>query len=160
MKTIMAITAVLFTTTLVWLTMSVGQAQAHTVTPQTCTAVAALYPPGQRRAVRTRCVRLAAKHAWAHDYQSCLRRATSIGRNKCVIRLVFGSWGGEAVSVAGCESTWNTRAENGQYKGLFQMGSHERATYGHGSTALIQSQSAHRYFVASGRDWSPWECKP
>ena len=34
-----------------------------------------------------------------------------------------------------CESGLRTDAQNGQYLGLFQMGSSERRIYGHGSTA-------------------------
>jgi len=66
----------------------------------------------------------------------------------------------EALRVAWCESRYNTRARNGQYHGLFQMGDWERRTYGHGHDAWTQARAAYRYFVASGRDWSPWECKP
>jgi hypothetical protein len=73
---------------------------------------------------------------------------------------VFGSHCGQALSVAWCESRHSTTAQNGQYLGLFQMGSHERQTYGHGDTAHQQAVAAHRYFVLSGRDWSPWSCKP
>lgn len=40
------------------------------------------------------------------------------------------------------------------------MGSSERRIYGHGDTFLDQAIAAHKYFVASGRDWSPWSCKP
>lgn len=77
-----------------------------------------------------------------------------------VIRLVFGGHADEALRVAWCESKWHTGAENGQYMGLFQMGSGERARYGHSASALGQARSAYRYFVASGLDWSPWSCKP
>lgn len=76
------------------------------------------------------------------------------------ICLVFKSRCGEALRVSHCESRFDTNAENGQYLGLFQMGRHERATYGHGSTPRAQALAAHRYFVASGSDWSPWTCKP
>jgi hypothetical protein len=72
---------------------------------------------------------------------------------------VFGSHCEEAVAVAWCESRLSTNAENGQYRGLFQMGSYERSLFGHGSTAHDQSLAAHRYFVRSGRDWSPWACR-
>ncbi|MGH3127359.1 MAG: hypothetical protein ACRDPX_05525 [Gaiellaceae bacterium] len=72
---------------------------------------------------------------------------------------VFGSYCEEAVAVAWCESRLNTDAQNGQYRGLFQMGSDERSLFGHGSTAHDQSLAAHRYFVRSGRDWSPWACR-
>jgi len=78
------------------------------------------------------------------------------------IRVVFGGHSEEALSVASCESghTYSVNAQNGQYLGIFQMGSNERETYGHGNTPYAQAKAAHRYFVASGRDWSPWECKP
>jgi hypothetical protein len=76
------------------------------------------------------------------------------------ICTVFGSYCQEALAIAWCESRLSTRAQNGQYLGLFQMGSSERRLFGHGPTALEQAASAHKYFVRSGRDWSPWSCKP
>lgn len=78
------------------------------------------------------------------------------------IRLVFGPYADQAIRVSDCETggTFDTGARNGQYLGIFQLGRWERATYGHGSTALGQAQAAYRYFVDSGRDWSPWECQP
>jgi hypothetical protein len=73
---------------------------------------------------------------------------------------VFGAYCGQALRVARCESGYSVHAQNGQYLGLFQMGSSERRLFGHGETALEQAQAAYRYFVRSGRDWSPWSCKP
>jgi len=73
---------------------------------------------------------------------------------------VFGSYCKQALQVARCESGYRTSAENGQYRGLFQMGSSERQLFGHGASALDQARAAYRYFVRSGRDWSPWACKP
>ncbi len=73
---------------------------------------------------------------------------------------VFGSYCGQALRVARCESGYSVEAQNGQYLGLFQMGTSERRIFGHGETALEQAQAAYRYFVRSGRDWSPWSCKP
>jgi len=75
------------------------------------------------------------------------------------ICTVFGSYCQEAIAVAWCESRLRTTAENGQYLGLFQMGSYERSLFGHGTTARDQALAAHRYFVRSGRDWSPWSCR-
>jgi hypothetical protein len=72
---------------------------------------------------------------------------------------VFGNYCSEALAVADCESGISPRATNGQYLGAFQMGSSERQTYGHGETVYEQAQAAYRYFVASGRDWSPWSCR-
>ena len=66
----------------------------------------------------------------------------------------------EAIRVAKCESSLRTTARNGQYLGLFQMGRWARSRYGHSHTARGQAVAAHRYFVASGRDWSPWSCQP
>lgn len=76
------------------------------------------------------------------------------------ICAVFGRYCAQAIQVARCESGIRTWAENGQYLGIFQMGSSERRIYGHGSTVLEQARAAWRYFVRSGRDWSPWSCKP
>lgn len=72
---------------------------------------------------------------------------------------VFGPYCEQAVAVAWCESRLQTTAQNGQYLGLFQMGSYERDLFGHGTTARDQALAAHRYFVVSGRDWSPWSCR-
>jgi len=80
---------------------------------------------------------------------------------KAAICDVFGRrYCRQALSVSWCESRHTTTARNGQYLGLFQMGWSERVLYGHGSTARKQALAAHRYFVVSGRDWSPWSCKP
>jgi hypothetical protein len=76
------------------------------------------------------------------------------------ISYVFGPYAGQALRVAWCESRYLTTATNGQYLGAFQMGSSERAKYGHGWNAWAQAVSAYRYFADSGFDWSPWECKP
>lgn len=76
------------------------------------------------------------------------------------IRIVFGRYAADALEVARCESGLSTAAQNGQYVGLFQMGSSERIRYGHGPTAHEQALAAYRYFMSSGRDWSPWGCKP
>jgi hypothetical protein len=68
----------------------------------------------------------------------------------------------EAWSVARCETggTMSVWANNGQYLGLFQMGAYARGRYGHSTNPWGQARAAHRYYVASGRDWSPWTCKP
>jgi hypothetical protein len=86
------------------------------------------------------------------------RRAATSPR--AAICDVFGQYCRQAVAVAWCESRLTTTAQNGQYLGLFQMGSYERRLFGHGLTARAQAMAAHAYFVRSGRDWSPWSCKP
>ena len=86
------------------------------------------------------------------------RRLASLPPRKAICN-VFGSRCDEAISIAWCESRLSTSAQNGQYLGLFQMGSHERNMFGHGSSAHAQARAAHRYFVLSGRDWSPWSCR-
>ena len=86
------------------------------------------------------------------------RRLAKLPPRKAIC-TVFGSYCQEAVAVAWCESRLSTSAQNGQYQGLFQMGSYERSLFGHGSNAHDQSLAAHRYFVRSGRDWSPWACR-
>lgn len=81
------------------------------------------------------------------------------GSVNTIICRVFGSGEcGEATRVAYCESRDRLDAVNGQYEGIFQMGSHERATYatiGY-STVYEQVVAAHNYFVAAG--WGPWSC--
>ena len=52
---------------------------------------------------------------------------------------VFDSYCREAVAVAWCESRLTTTAANGQYRGLFQMGSYERGLFGHGDTGHEQA---------------------
>jgi hypothetical protein len=79
---------------------------------------------------------------------------------KAAICDAFDSYCDEAVQVAWCESHLQPSAHNGQYLGLFQMGSYARELYGHGPTAHDQAVAAHKYFVSSGRNWSPWSCKP
>lgn len=76
--------------------------------------------------------------------------------------------GNEAIGVAKCESSryWSEgrpqEARNGQYRGMFQMGERERDIYGHGPDPWTQAIAAFRYYVGSGRDWSPWDwrCQP
>ncbi len=77
-----------------------------------------------------------------------------------IICITFGPYCRQAQRVAYCESTYNIYATNGQYLGLFQMGSFARARYGHSWSAWGQSKAAYRYFIDSGKDWSPWQCKP
>ena len=85
------------------------------------------------------------------------RRLAKLPPRKAIC-TVFGSYCQEAIAVAWCESRLLTTAQNGQYLGLFQMGSYERSLFGHGMSAHAQASAAHRYFVLSGRDWSPWGC--
>lgn len=89
------------------------------------------------------------------------RRARLLENPTAAILFVFGPvYGPEALRVASCESGRGIWASNGQYLGMFQMGYFARSKYGHSSTALGQARAAFAYFVDSGRDWSPWSCKP
>ena len=62
----------------------------------------------------------------------------------------------KAFDVIACETggKYNTTAQNGQYIGLFQMGSWARARYGHGPSASSQARAAHRLYAVAG--WRPW----
>jgi len=108
-----------------------------------------------------------------HPTEGCAAKAALVHRQKVrrlaayraatpasVICRVFGDHCQEALQVSRCESGLTTTAQNGQYLGLFQMGSNERRIYGHGSTATAQASAAHRYFIDSGSNWGPWSCKP
>lgn len=97
---------------------------------------------------------------WDARAEATCRVARAVGTPAGAICVVFGDRCEEALSVARCESGLSTRAVNGQYLGLFQMGDYARGRYGHGSTPLEQARSAHAYFVDAGSDWGPWSCKP
>src|SRR6187401_1188706 len=87
-----------------------------------------------------------------------VRRLASLPPRRAIC-AVFTDDCRAAIAVAWCESHLRTTAHNGEYLGLFQMGSYERQLFGHGPTAHEQAVAAHRYFVRSGRDWSPWSCR-
>lgn len=75
---------------------------------------------------------------------------------------VFGPYCAEALVVAGCETggTYSVWARNGQFLGLFQMGSGERRRWGHGADPWSQARAARRYFEYTNRSWQPWpECR-
>ncbi len=103
---------------------------------------------------------VAAKIALARHARTRRLAAVEAANPQNVICRVFGGYCRQALAVSRCESGLQTDAQNGQYLGLFQMGSSERRLFGHGPSAGDQARAAHRYFVASGRDWSPWSCKP
>jgi len=67
----------------------------------------------------------------------------------------------QAMAVAYCESTLNRFATNGQYLGLFQLGSHHHhrlngKPYSH---AYANARAAAEIVAADG-GWSQWECQP
>ncbi len=103
---------------------------------------------------------VAAKAARVRNARTRTLAALEKAKPQTVICRIFGAYCRQALVVSHCESRFRTTAQNGQYEGLFQMGSSERHLYGHGDSAVDQVVAAHRYFVASGRDWSPWSCKP
>lgn len=98
--------------------------------------------------------------ALAEAEQARIERALARMGPVDAIKYVFGGYADQALAVARCESGLYIWASNGQYQGLFQMGSGERARYGHANHAYGQAKAAYAYFKASGRTWGPWECKP
>lgn len=96
---------------------------------------------------------------WQGRAQAVCRLARELGYPAAAIRAV---WGPEhtraALTVARCESGLSTRAGNGQYQGMFQMGDYARSRYGHGDTALEQARAAHAYWEDAS--WGPWQCSP
>lgn len=99
---------------------------------------------------------------WAGRADQAFRTYVELQEPANAICHVFGIYCTQALAVARCESghSMTPRAYNGQYLGIFQMGSYARSKYGHGTTPLEQARAAYAYFVDSGRDWSPWSCKP
>ncbi len=85
--------------------------------------------------------------------------AAQAGSSEQAIRSVFGRYGQQAVNVARCESGLRTWASNGQYLGLFQMGSWARSRFGHGADAYTQARAAYAYFRVNGYSWrGAWSC--
>lgn len=107
--------------------------------------------PVHRAGASTQRAAYAAPARWQWDH---------LAHRTWIVRFVFGRYGDQAVRVARCESGIRPWAHNGQFLGVFQMGSMERARYGHGAGTWAQAFAARRYFIASGRDWSPWACRP
>lgn len=66
--------------------------------------------------------------------------------------------GRRAFDVAWCESRFNRWASNGQYLGLWQMGSSERARCGQvwGRDPWTQARAAACWWRLAG--WSAWAC--
>ncbi|MCS7007109.1 MAG: hypothetical protein RMM28_04615 [Thermoleophilia bacterium] len=117
-------------------------------------ALRALRQAERRLARSTRTVRRL-RNAILSREQEQLR---ALPPRKAICR-VFGRYCSQALEVAWCESRLLPSARNGEYLGLFQMGGTERRLFGHGPTPYEQARAAYRYFVRSGRDWSPWGCR-
>jgi hypothetical protein len=81
------------------------------------------------------------------DYYTSARKA---------VCYYFGSNCAQAMQIVRCETggTYYPWAQNGQYLGIFQMGSNERAKYGHGNNVWAQAKAAYAYFRDAG--WHPW----
>jgi hypothetical protein len=123
-------------------------------------ARAAVLRTHQGLARATRALAVLQRVAARRDARRLARRLAK-APPKTAICYVFGRrYCREALAVSWCESRHSTTAQNGQFLGLFQMGSYERQLFGHGPTALKQARAAHKYFVLTDRDWSPWSCKP
>src|SRR5262245_42707745 len=109
-----------------------------------------------RKAFASRAYRVWVRELWQGRAERCGRWLQSVALSPwAAIHEVFDPYGAgdEAVRVSQCESGLSTRAANGQYLGLFQMGASERARYGHSHSALGQARAALAYWLASGRTW-------
>lgn len=101
------------------------------------------------------------REVWQSEARRLTRLLAKFERDpQAAICYVFGEYCRQALTVAWCESKYSPNAHNGQYLGVFQMGESERARFGHGRSTIDQARAAKRYFEASGRDWSPWQCSP
>jgi hypothetical protein len=60
------------------------------------------------------------------------------------------------MKIVNCETggSYSPWASNGQYLGMFQMGSYARSRYGHGNNVWAQAKAAYAYFKDAG--WAPW----
>lgn len=153
-------------------------ANAHTLTTTKCAQKAhdvmvstPPHTPSVRRDAFRKCLEMAALHAQHHKLKACYARHRTRdwrARNACRIRVVWPHGersGREAVRVAWCEGSLSPEAKNGQYRGTFQMGSGERARWGHGNTVEAQAVAAAAYYeydrdVMGRGGWGPWSCRP
>jgi len=139
---------------------------AHVARSRPIKGAGGYHSPGYLRWVEKRWNRrriAAYKYAHRPVYHAPTVVASPSGSVPQLICRVFGSVAcAEAVHIAYRESHFETWAANGQYLGIFQMGSTERATYGlHDShhhllysTAYEQIVAAHNYYLVAG--WGPW----
>lgn len=109
---------------------------------------------------------------WHKRHVTCMHQTKrALSDVRYAIRLIFQGPGDprypydaaeQAIRVAWCESRWTTTDKLGQYEGVFQMGAAERAQYGVGNyqTVIEQVRSGYRMFVAAGRSWGRWQCRP
>ena len=84
--------------------------------------------------------------------------STAYNSAQRAVCFYFGSNCAEAMVIVNCETggTYSPWASNGQYQGMFQMGSYARAKYGQGNNVWAQAKAAYRMFRAQG--WSGWLC--
>ena len=97
----------------------------------------------------------------ASDVRSRRReeRALANAPPKVAICASSGRYCGQALGVAWCESRL---FHDGRRTASTSASSRWARTSGASSATvrpLTQALAAHRYFVVSGRDWSPWSCK-
>ena len=96
--------------------------------------------------------------------------ARNVGRDeaKHVARATHRVWKKRRAhqwqGLISCESRFDKDAVNGQYLGLTQMGSDERAAWNWGRRVVRQLRASHRYWVyardAWGNGFAPWACDP
>jgi hypothetical protein len=123
--------------------------------------------PTAHAELRTRSVHILRKfkHLWnvrrihAKAHLNSVLRSSDPADVPVILYYVFGkTLYPEALHIVRGESGFQIGAANGQYLGLFQMGSGERAanaTIGY-STALEQTVAAHNLYLSRG--WEPWTC--
>jgi hypothetical protein len=74
-----------------------------------------------------------------------------------VCHFFKGSLCDTAMKIVKCETggTYTPWSANGQYLGIFQMGSSERRQFGHGNNVWAQAKAAYAYYSA-GHSFDPW----
>lgn len=114
------------------------------------------------QACRDRIAHLERAVAWQR-HERLRRWAPSVRHAIGLAAVTFGVSERAMMAVAYCESRLNPGATNGQYLGLYQLGSTHRAD------ALIvrfgwrdpYAQALHTArVVARAGSWRPWECQP
>ncbi len=87
--------------------------------------------------------------------------ATSRARHaaRCDLRACSGGTATRPSPSRGASPVTRRPRRTASTSASSRWASGRRAFAGHGDTAHEQAVAAHRYFVRTGRDWSPWSCR-
>jgi hypothetical protein len=108
-----------------------------------------------RKLTLTACLLVALGGAAGQTAQASMNRSLYQQAQRAVC-FYFKKNCATAMKIVKCETggSYTPWSANGQYLGIFQMGSYERRTFGHGGNVWAQAKAAYAYFKVAG--FGPW----